>query len=86
MLNNLEKLGSYDILDWWKLNAYNYPIFSKMTRDILAIPISTAAYESAFSTSERILDAFRSSLSPKIAKTLVGSQNWLKKYHTINLQ
>ena len=86
LLDNIEKLGSFDILDWWKLNASNYPIISKMTRDILTIPISTVAFESAFSTSGRILDAFRSSLSPKTVEALVCSQNWLKKYHTINLQ
>ena len=86
LLDNLEKLGSYDILDWWKLNASNYPILSKMARDILTILISTVASESAFSTSGRILYAFRSSLSPKTVETLVYSQNWLKKYHTINLQ
>ena len=34
LLDNLEKLGSSDILDWWKLNASNYPILSKMERDI----------------------------------------------------
>ena len=86
LLDNLEKLGSSDILDWWKLNASNYPILSKMTRGILAIPISIVASESAFSTSGRILDAFRSSLSPKTVEALVCSQNWLKKDHIINLQ
>ena len=86
LLDNLEKLGSYDILDWWKLNASNYPILSKISRDILAIPISTIASESAFRTSGHILDAFRSSLSPKTVDALVCSQNWLKKDHTINLQ
>ena len=55
LLDNLEKLGSYDILDWWKLNASKYPILSKMARDVLAIHISTVAFESAFSTSGRIL-------------------------------
>ena len=68
------------------MNASNYPFLSKMERDILAIPISTIAFESAFSTSGRILDAFRSSLSPKIVEALVCSQNWLKKDHTINFQ
>ena len=86
LLDNLEKLGSSDILDWWKLNASNYPILSKMARDIYAIHISIVASESAFSTSGRILDAFRSSLSPKTVEALVCSQNWLKKDHTINLQ
>ena len=86
LLDNLEKLGSYDILDWWKLNASKYPILSKMERDILTIPISTVASESLFSTSERIIDAFTSSLFPKTMEALVCSQNLLKKYHIINLQ
>ena len=68
------------------MNASNYPILSKMTRNILAIPISTVASESAFSTNGHILDAFRSSISPKTVETHVCSQNWLKKDHTINLQ
>ena len=86
LLDNLEKLGSFDILDWWKLNASNYPILSKMARGILTILISIVDFEFTFSTSGHILDAFRSSLSPKTVETLVCTQNWLKKYHTINLQ
>ena len=86
LLDNLEKLGSFDILDWWKLNASKYPIFSKMARDILAILILIVASESLFSTSGRIFDAFRSSLFPKTVVALVCSQTWLKKDHIINLQ
>ena len=77
MVDNLEKLGSYDILDWWKLNASKYLILFKMATDILATPISTVTSESAFNTSERIFDAFRSSLSHKTVEALVYSQNWL---------
>ena len=68
------------------MNASNYLILSKMARDILAIPISTVASESAFSRSGRILDAIKSSLSSKTVEAIVCSQNWLKKNHTINLQ
>ena len=42
-----------------------------MARDILTIPISTVASEYAFNTSGCILDAFRSTLSPKIVEALV---------------
>ena len=45
-----------DILQWWKLNSTKYPILSHMARDILAIPVSTVASESAFSTGGRVLD------------------------------
>ena len=35
--------SSLDILAWWKLNSSRYPILSQVARDILAIPVSTAA-------------------------------------------
>ena len=50
-----------------------------MARDILAVPVSTVASESAFSTGGRVLDTFRSSLSPKIVQTLICTQDWIRK-------
>ena len=70
---------SFEVLLWWKDNANRYSILSLIARDILAIPISTVASESAFSTSGRILDSFRSSLSPKMVEALVCTQSWLKR-------
>ena len=50
-----------------------------MARDILAIPITTVASESAFSTSGRILDDFRTSLTPFMVQALVCTQDWLRR-------
>ncbi|KAM3397556.1 hypothetical protein P3S68_001068 [Capsicum galapagoense] len=36
-------------LDWWRSNETQYPVLSRLTRDILNVPISTVASESAFS-------------------------------------
>ncbi|KAL0285413.1 UNVERIFIED_CONTAM: putative AC transposase [Sesamum angustifolium] len=69
----------FDILNWWKVNTQRFPILSKMARDVLAVPVSTVASESAFSTGGRVLDAFRSSLSPKIVQALICTQDWLRK-------
>ena len=49
-----------------------------MAKDILAIPVSTVASESAFSTSGRVVDEFRSSLGPKTVEALICAQDWLR--------
>ncbi|KAH0639836.1 hypothetical protein KY285_036422 [Solanum tuberosum] len=48
-----------------------------MARDVLVILISSMAFECAFSTGGRILDSFRSSLTPKLVQALVCLQDWL---------
>ncbi|KAF1881647.1 hypothetical protein Lal_00039865 [Lupinus albus] len=68
---------NFDILAWWKTNASKYRLLSIMTRDVFAIPVSTVASESCFSTSGRVLDVFRSSLSPKMVEALICTQNWI---------
>ncbi|GJW19996.1 zinc finger BED domain-containing protein RICESLEEPER 2-like protein [Tanacetum coccineum] len=45
---------------------------------LLAIPISTVASESVFSTSGRVLDSFRSSLGDKTIECLVCAHDWLR--------
>jgi hypothetical protein len=54
---------SIDILEWWKTNSLKYPTISRMARDVLAIPASTVASESAFSTGSRVISDYRSRLS-----------------------
>ncbi|XP_050217897.1 zinc finger BED domain-containing protein RICESLEEPER 2-like [Mercurialis annua] len=67
-----------EVLTWWKQNAHRFPILSKLARDILGVPISTVASESAFSTGGRVLDCFRSSLTPKLVEALICTQDWLR--------
>ena len=66
---------NFDILLWWKANSSRYQVLSKMALDVLAVPVSTAASESAFSIGGRILDPFRSSLSLDMVQVLIFSQN-----------
>ena len=52
----------FDVLGWWKHNASKYPTLQCIARDILAIPMTTVALESAFSTSGRLLSPHHSRL------------------------
>ncbi|XP_012839258.1 PREDICTED: zinc finger BED domain-containing protein RICESLEEPER 2-like [Erythranthe guttata] len=65
---------NFNILDWWKLYAAKYPIMARMARDILAIPVSSVASESAFSIGGRVLNKFRSSLLPTTVEALICLQ------------
>ena len=67
-----------NVLLWWKVNGSKYPILQKIAKDILAIPISTVASESAFSTGGHIIDEYRSSLTPTMIEALTCTKNWLQ--------
>jgi len=69
-----QQASEFDILIWWKVNASKYSIFAVIARDVLVIPISTIASEFAFSTGGRVLDSFRSSLSPITVEALIWTQ------------
>ena len=62
----LEDKIDFDILKWWKLNSERFLVLSKMPQDILVISISTVTSEFTFSMGGRVLDAFRSSLTPNV--------------------
>jgi len=46
-------------------------------RDILAIPVSTVAYESAFSMGGRVVSLHRSRLHAETVEALMCLQNWM---------
>ena len=69
---------SFEILKWWSEKCTTYKVLASMAKDILAIPVSTVASESAFSTSGRVVDEFRSSLGPKTVEALICAQDWLR--------
>ncbi|KAF7839307.1 zinc finger BED domain-containing protein RICESLEEPER 2-like [Senna tora] len=79
LLEPREKMSSqFDILNWWKVNSTKFPILALIARDVLAMPISTIASESAFSTGGRVIDTYRSSLAPKTIEALISAQNWFR--------
>ena len=69
----------YDVLSWWKKNSAKYPILSSVARDVLALQVSSVASESAFSTSGRLLEPHRSSLTHYMVEVLMCTKQWLKQ-------
>ncbi|KAH9678810.1 BED-type domain-containing protein [Citrus sinensis] len=74
-----------NVLLWWRVNGSRYPILEKIVRDVLVIHVSTVASESAFSTGRRIIDEYRSSLTPAMVEALICTENWLQSKLFVNL-
>ncbi|KAL8138027.1 hypothetical protein V2J09_004028 [Rumex salicifolius] len=66
-----------DVLSWWKTNALKFPSLSRMARDILSIPITTIASDSAFSMRSRVITRWRSSLHKETVEALLTTRSWL---------
>ena len=52
---SLDIRADIDILEHWKKASDHFPILASMARDILAIPISTVAFESTFSIGKKLI-------------------------------
>ncbi|KAH9705537.1 BED-type domain-containing protein [Citrus sinensis] len=73
----LDSIPDFDILAFWKMHTSQYPILAELAKDILAIPVSTVASESAFSAGGRFLSPHRSKLLPDTLEALMCAQNWI---------
>ena len=69
---------TFVLLDWWKVNTHRFPVISKMARRFLTIPATSVSSESTFSTGDRILDDYRSSLLPALVERLVCASSWIR--------
>ncbi|WVZ95394.1 hypothetical protein U9M48_041163 [Paspalum notatum var. saurae] len=72
----LPRTTNLDIISWWNVGAMKFPTLRKIARDIMAIPVTTVASESVFSTSWRIISPHRSRLAPKMVEALMCMQAW----------
>jgi len=72
----LPRTQELDIISWWQFVGIKYPTLRKIARDIMAIPVTTVASESVFSTSGRVICPHRSKLAPKTVEGLMCMQAW----------
>ncbi|KAA0046720.1 GDSL esterase/lipase 7 [Cucumis melo var. makuwa] len=49
----LQRTKNFNILQWWKLNGVKYNVLYEIAKDVLVVPITTVAFESAFSIGGR---------------------------------
>ncbi|PON47303.1 HAT, C-terminal dimerization domain containing protein, partial [Parasponia andersonii] len=66
----------FDILQWWKKRQPKFPVLSQLARDILTIPVLTVYSKSAFSTTGRILEERRTSLTSDMVDVLACLRDW----------
>lgn len=59
-----------NILSFWRTNQFRYPKLTRMAGDILSIPMSTVASESAYSIGDTVFDQYRSALTPDTVEAL----------------
>ena len=63
--------GNFDILAWWRFAGPKFPTLSLIVRDLLAIFVSTVAFETTFSTSGKVLDHQWCSMLPSIVEAII---------------
>ena len=65
-----------DILKYWQAKQYQYPVISRIARDYLAIPASSAASERIFSVGGDIVTKKRNRLLPTTLRYLLCLRDW----------
>ncbi|KAL4567497.1 hypothetical protein LXL04_023082 [Taraxacum kok-saghyz] len=68
---------SVNILDYWRGQQARYPDLTAMARDILAIPVSIVASESAFSVGAKVIDKYRTAMKSDITEAPICTKDWM---------
>ena len=78
-------LEHMDVLEWWKNNSQRFSDLALMARDLLCIPITTVASESAFSIGSRIHNKYRNYLLHENVEAIICTSSWKHGFSEGNL-
>jgi hypothetical protein len=73
-----EHFPEFDVLQWWRGHNASYPRLSRMARDYLAVPSTSAPAERAFSKGSDLVSAKRASLSAESIRACMCLQSWMQ--------
>jgi len=76
-------MDAFDILAYWKGCQSRCPILATIAKDVYAIPVSTVASESAFSTGGRFVSPYRNRRHPKTLEALMCARDLDLGFHRV---
>ena len=61
-------IDDFDLLKWWKVKELSWPALSKMAKQYLAAPVSSAGVERVFSAAGKMHGDLRKSMADESLK------------------